>query len=205
MSTDSLHDAYAADYDSQVRAYGCYLAEVLLGLSFEFIRPGERILDVGTGSGLAAELFARAGLQVEGMDFSGAMLEICRAKGVTTNLTQHDIQQVPWPYPTERFDHLACCGVFHFVWELESIFGETDRVLRRGGVFAFTTRAPKEAGLGKYEQQESGGFDVFSHSPAYVESLLAQVKFEAVKRLRCFVGEDIFYAWVVRKRGEGEA
>jgi 2-polyprenyl-3-methyl-5-hydroxy-6-metoxy-1,4-benzoquinol methylase len=39
------------------------------------------LLDAGIGSGLSAQLLARAGLEVYGMDFSPAMVEVCRAKG----------------------------------------------------------------------------------------------------------------------------
>ena len=58
------HDSYAADYDAQVRAYDCHIADLLFGLCYEFTRPGQSLLDVGTGSELAAQPFARAGLQV---------------------------------------------------------------------------------------------------------------------------------------------
>jgi len=81
----TLHDSYAADYDNQVQAYDCHMAEVLFGLCYEFIQPDQRLLDVGIGSGLAALPFAKAGLEISGMDFSPAMLAICRAKGIAAN------------------------------------------------------------------------------------------------------------------------
>ena len=70
----TLHDAYAADYDAQVSAYDCYLAEALFGLCYDFVQPGQSLLDLGIGSGLSAAPFARAGLRVAGMDFAPAML-----------------------------------------------------------------------------------------------------------------------------------
>ncbi|WP_423224970.1 hypothetical protein [Candidatus Amarolinea aalborgensis] len=66
----ALHDAYAADYDQQVQAYGCHVADVLFGLCYEYVQPGQRLLDAGIGSGLSAQLFAKAGLEIHGMDFS---------------------------------------------------------------------------------------------------------------------------------------
>ncbi len=38
----ALHDAYAADYDAQVRAYACQIGDLLFGLCYEFIPPGQR-------------------------------------------------------------------------------------------------------------------------------------------------------------------
>jgi 2-polyprenyl-3-methyl-5-hydroxy-6-metoxy-1,4-benzoquinol methylase len=108
-----LHDAYAADYDAEARAYDCHIADLLFGLCYEFTCSGQRLLDVGIGSGLSAQLFAKAGLEIYGMDFSPAMLNICQAKGFTAGLKQHDLLQLPWPYPSGRFDVAVCCGVLH--------------------------------------------------------------------------------------------
>lgn len=37
-SPAAFHDAYAAHYDDEVRVYECYLAEVLFGLCFEYVK-----------------------------------------------------------------------------------------------------------------------------------------------------------------------
>jgi ubiquinone/menaquinone biosynthesis C-methylase UbiE len=197
----ALHDAYAADYDDQVKAYDCYLTDVLFGLCYEFVRPGQVMLDAGIGSGLSAQLFARAGLQIYGMDFSQAMLEICRNKRLTAELQQHDIAQVPWPYPAGQFDHVICCGVLHFVADLENIFGEAARVVRPGGLFAFTTMAAASppSGHEKYERQRRGEFEIFSHTAGYFEALLARDAFTHLKKQKCFVGDDLFDLRVVHR------
>lgn len=202
----ALHDAYAADYDEQIVAYECYLAEALFGLSYDFVRPGERLLDVGIGSGLAAAPFTRAGLRVSGMDFSAAMLDLCRAKGIAIDLKRHDVAQTPWPYAAGAFDHVICCGVLHFLADLEPIFAEVARLLRAGGLFAFTTKSPAGplASGQHYERLPAGGLEVFSHSSAYVGGLLGQYHFRSMKTLRCFVGQDIFYTWVARKEAPEE-
>ncbi len=201
----ALHNAYAADYDAQVAAYESFIAEALFGLCFAFVRPGERLLDVGIGSGLAAAPFARVGLRVSGMDFAAAMLDLCRAKGIAEDLRQHDLQRAPWPYATAAFDHAICCGVCHFVPTLESTFSEARRVLRPGGIFAFTTKwpdAPLPPGV-PFARVAAGELDVFSHAPEHVQSRLDAAGFTCLRRLRCFVGQDIFGVWIAR-RGEGE-
>ena len=96
-TSSSLHDAYASNYDDQVHTCDCHIAEVLFGLCYEYIQPYQRLLDVGVGSGLSAALFAKAGLEIHGMDFSPAMLEVCRHKGIAVELKQYDLQQAPWP------------------------------------------------------------------------------------------------------------
>ena len=137
----TLHAASAAHYDAQVSAYDCSLAEELFRLCYAFVHPGQSLLDLGIGSGLSAAPFARAGLRVAGMDFAPAMLDLCRAKGIATDLRQHDLQDIPWPYDHALFDHVICVGVFHFIDHLEAIISEASRVLRSGGLFVRVGRA----------------------------------------------------------------
>lgn len=77
----SAHDKYAKEYDDQIKNYDCYMAEVLFGLSYEYIKKGESILDVGIGMGISSKLFCLAGLQVFGIDVSAELLNICEKKG----------------------------------------------------------------------------------------------------------------------------
>jgi predicted TPR repeat methyltransferase len=200
MTSVNLHDSYAADYDNQVHASDCHIADVLFGMCYEFIRPHQCLLDLGIGSGLSAALFSKAGMEIYGMDFSRAMLEICRSKRIAAELKQQDLQQIPWQYPAFQFDHIICCGVLHFVSDLESIFDEATRVLRVGGMFAFSTKMPLSVSNSlRYEKRTVGDFEIFSHAPAYVQSLLDRQSFKRIKIQKCFVGEDIFNLWVAQK------
>ena len=196
----SLHDEYAADYDKQVLAYECYITDVLFGLCYEYLQPGEKLLEAGIGSGLSSLPFAKVGLEVHGMDFSPAMLEICRAKNFTASLKQHDLQKVPWPYQDDSFSVLVCCGVFHFIHGLEAIFSEARRVLESGGIFAFTTKvySAQETSQGEVIRENSGDFEIYSHAPRVIETLLGKEAFTPLKVQKCFVGEDVFTCWITR-------
>ncbi|MBN1310417.1 MAG: methyltransferase domain-containing protein [Anaerolineae bacterium] len=67
-------------------AYGP-LADGLIG--FAKLQPGDRVLDVGTGSGLAARGSVRAGCTAFAVDYSRAMLGVAKSQGVG-NLLQSD-------------------------------------------------------------------------------------------------------------------
>jgi predicted TPR repeat methyltransferase len=205
MDQAALHNAYAAEYDGQIPAYECYLAEALFGLCYEYVRPGETLLDLGIGSGLSAAPFAKAGLQVYGMDFSESMLDLCRAKGIAVELRRHDLQNIPWPYDNRAFDHVICCGVMHFIAGLDALFAEAARLLRPGGLFAFTIKWPAVPNPERhsYEQVTSDGLDVFAHSLVYVADLLRRNRLQRAKTMRCFVGEDIFSVHVSRNQEAG--
>lgn len=203
VANDVLHDAYAAEYDEQVRAYDCHIADVLFGLTFEFTQPGQVLLDIGIGSGFSSLPFARAGLEIHGMDFSSEFLKLCGDKGFCASLTCHDITDIPWPYPVNRFHHVVCCGVLHFIADLEGVISETSRVIRGGGWFAFTTRVDPKGVMreGRFTQQTIGGFEICNHSNAYLDSLLKKNRFDTQKVQKCFVGEDVFTIRVARKLG----
>jgi 2-polyprenyl-3-methyl-5-hydroxy-6-metoxy-1,4-benzoquinol methylase len=103
----ALHDAYAADYDQQVQSCDCHVADVLFGLCYEYVQPGQRLLDAGIGSGLSAQLFAKAGLEIHGfytrfyqaVATSAANAEYCR-RVYGRNLCQHGFADL------DHLDHL---------------------------------------------------------------------------------------------------
>ncbi len=201
------HDAYAADYDDQVKAYDSNIAELMFGMCAAHIHPDRRLLDAGIGTGLSAELFAKAGLTVTGLDFSPAMLEICRIKGVACELIRHDLLITPWPVGSTSYDLVICCGVMHFIADLDVIFAEAYRALRDGGVFAFTTRSGQDqAGESrKYERHWSGEFEIFSHLQSYISGQIEANNFNQIEQQRGFVGADPFDLWVVQKSLDGKS
>ena len=128
----------AAGYDQQARDTHWFGPEVIFGLAYEWIKPGQTLLDLGIGSGLSSILFHKAGLLVYGLDGSPQILEICRRKGFAQDLLQHDLRRLPLPYPSAFFDHLLCVAVLNSFQDLEPLFAEVARIGKSGGFFAFT-------------------------------------------------------------------
>ena len=188
------HDETAMDYDRLARDYH-WFPEVLCGLCFEYVRPSERLLAIGIGTGLCAAPFAQLGLQVFGLDASAEMLKVCQSKGIATDLKQFDLRTKPWPYPADYFNHVLACGVLHFLDELDPVFQEITRVVKIGGLFAFTTKIPRsepepEAHSSRYSLEVISGVPIFSHRKAYLETLLASCGFETLKDLEFLVDTD---------------
>jgi predicted TPR repeat methyltransferase len=183
-------DESARDYDSQSRRYEWHGPEILFGLAFEFVTPGETLLDLGIGTGLSALPFQKAGLEVSGIDDSTEMLEICRAKNIARELRQHDIRHTPLPYGDGGFDHVVACGVFHLIDRLEPLVSEAARLLKDGGTFVFTFEKhrvgaddgiPVRAGEVSKRIDEETGAEIFRHSEAYIKRLLGEKKFSVLK------------------------
>jgi len=216
MDSISAHDEEAAQYDQQVREYNCYAHDVLFGMSFEYVNPHDRLLDIGIGTGLASLPFAKAGLRVFGFDGSIEMLNICESKAFAKELKVFDLQNTLLPYSDGFFDHVISCGVFHFFGELEPIMKEVLRIIKPRGIFAFTVAAQtseEEKATGDNPQGYSEtptpwGVAIFTHSDGYIANLLQDHGFDMLKTQKILIrggNEDsddmLFKAYVARRAG----
>jgi len=189
MSQDTNEPAYrelSSQYDKEVKAYSSYGHEVIFGMSFEFVSAEEKLLDIGIGTGLASIHFSEVGLKVYGLDGSQEMLAACQSKSFTEALIQCDITQEPIPYENHFFDHVVCCGVLHFVSDLTALFSEVKRVMRSGGIFAFTI-APQETSADYIEEPTAWGVSIFKHAPHYIIELLETNGMELLKEQRLLI------------------
>ena len=103
---------------------------------------GERLgalLDVGTGTGRMAELFAPRADHVTALDKSPEMLRIARARlqklpAESVELVQGDFTGLP--LPDAAFDTVLFHQVLHYAQEPASVLAEAARVTRPGGTIA---------------------------------------------------------------------
>ncbi len=108
------------------------------------LRPGERVLDVGTGTGAAALLAARrvgeAG-RVLGIDRSPAMLAKARAKASRSGLANVTFRQMDGSVlrlPRASLDVIiSSFGTPEGLYDGEAVFRDWLRVLRPGGRLCF--------------------------------------------------------------------
>ncbi|HUN65496.1 MAG TPA: class I SAM-dependent methyltransferase [Bacteroidota bacterium] len=86
------------------------------------------VLDVGTGSGIFAEAFARRGLSVTGIDPQPGMLEAAREYVPAGVFQSGTVEQIP--FPDRSFDLVFLGHVLHESDDLERALGETVRCAR---------------------------------------------------------------------------
>lgn len=93
-------------------------------------RPGETLLDVGTGTGYFARRFAgEAGLQVTGVDSDAAMLAFARGAAPAIGFVQADATRLP--FADTSFDHVVAVTSLCFIADEARAVREMARVARR--------------------------------------------------------------------------
>ncbi|MEF2229323.1 MAG: class I SAM-dependent methyltransferase [Pseudodesulfovibrio sp.] len=128
---------HARIYDKMATRADWLDPDILFGLAWRHISPGQTVLDLGIGTGLGSILFHQAGLQVVGLDSSREMMAVCEGKGFASRLLEHDVTTAPYPLEEASVDHAVCSGLLHIIPDLSVVFAEVGRVMKKGGVFAF--------------------------------------------------------------------
>ena len=140
-------DALAADYEllSATRQFesGKRLAADLA------VGPGERVLDVGCGTGLLAEHMA--GLvgsngHVQGIDPLPLRIEMARSRARANLAFEVGDANDLGALPEAGFDVVILSAVFHWLPDKPRALGQFARVLRPGGRIGLTTRPPQDSG-----------------------------------------------------------
>jgi demethylmenaquinone methyltransferase / 2-methoxy-6-polyprenyl-1,4-benzoquinol methylase len=110
------------------------------------VGPGDRALDVATGTGDLAIALATRGAEVTAMDFSEGMLEVARAKAPAIRFEHGDALELP--YDDGEFDAATVgFGARNFT-DLGRGLHEMARVTRRGGrVVVLEITAPQRPPL----------------------------------------------------------
>lgn len=128
----SLWGAEASDYANLVEgffrpAYSRVYDELGLGANTQF-------LDVGCGPGLAAEIAARRGAEVAGLDAADASIAIARERVTGGDFRVGDMEVLPWADAV--FDVVTSFNGFQFAGDIVHALEEARRVTRSGGQVA---------------------------------------------------------------------
>lgn len=104
----------------------------------EFVNPSssDRVLDVATGPGFLAFLFAEKAATVTGIDITSAMLQHAEEKRLQNNILNVRFQMgdaESIPFPDETFDIVTCGSAFHHFANPMRVLKEMTRVTKPKG------------------------------------------------------------------------
>ena len=113
---------------------------------FAGVRPGQKVLDVGCGTGVVAISARRQGAIVTGVDLTPALLAVAKE-----NATIAEVDDIVWkegdveelPFRDGEFDVVLSQFAHIFAPRPDIALKEMLRVLKRGGLIAFHTWPPE--------------------------------------------------------------
>ncbi len=158
------------------------------------LHPGDRVLDLACGTGIAARLAAEATGSpgsIVGIDGHPGMVDVARATGAhASEFEWHVGAAESLPFDDEAFDVVVCSLGFQFFGDKATALRQMRRVLAPGGRVSVGTIGPTpplfqaiDAVLASYLGSDASRFiqTVFSvHDPAALRSMLGDAGFAAV-------------------------
>lgn len=163
---EQLFDAYAEHFDHHLMVGLDYQIPDLLRQACNPHLPSSKVdlLDLGCGTGLAAEAFSSITQTMVGVDLSQRMLDKARQKRIFTALHQQSLPNFLKDHQ-QFYDIILAGDVFTYFGDLDTIFRHCQRLLKAEGLFCFSIERSQNQG---YELQASGRF---AHNPEHIKEL----------------------------------
>jgi predicted TPR repeat methyltransferase len=176
-----LFDQFSADYDGRMRQQLRYQAPEVLRALANLVMAGAdglTILDLGCGTGLAAEAFADLTLAIDGIDLSPEMIAKARARGRYRHLAVADIETA-LAQEGPDYDLILAADTLVYLGDLAPTLHGVARRLRPDGNFLFTVErsAGLDFGLGPKRR--------WQHSEPYLRAAAATAGLEVAGLVTC--------------------
>ena len=139
----AVFDTIAPGYDHVALRFFSFAADRVLSILKP--QPGQKVLDVATGTGAFATACAQAvapGGRIMAIDMSEAMLEKAMAKSHHLGLANIDFFNMDaeqLEFKKDYFDHSVCCFGLFFLPDMKKGLAEWVRVVKTGGNVMFSS------------------------------------------------------------------
>jgi predicted TPR repeat methyltransferase/Flp pilus assembly protein TadD len=174
----TLFNSYANHYDVHLTStLGYAVPQCIHDVLISKIKllPKQKVIDLGCGTGLTAELLLPYEVSLTGVDVSEAMLKAASEKKIYDELINNDLltflQSYSWQY-----DGIIMADVLPYFGELQSIFSLITNIMKKSSWLIFTV----EKGYKQdYEMLPSGRF---IHCNKYIVQLLQEAQLKIIKQ-----------------------
>lgn len=139
--------------------------------------PFVRMLDLGCGTGLAAEAMRNAVVEIVGIDISSRMIDVCEDKDIYDGLYCGEVEDFLAGNDEEPFDLISACDVLPYLGDLSPLFSGAAANLQQGGLLCFSSETLGAEGGG------GAGYLIsphhrYLHTEAYIRDELERSGFE---------------------------
>ena len=168
----AAYDRIASAYHSKRNnpdqsGWNDYLESPAIDSILKPIANNKTILDLGCGTGILTGRLLRWNSRPFGIDPSERMIEIARTEFPGIEFRLGSAENLP--YQNEIFDIVASSLVMHYIKNLDPVFRNVYRVLRRNGAFVFSMHHPFNESF-KIERKHCGDYPVmqpYFHNSEY--------------------------------------
>ncbi|MDO9238091.1 MAG: tetratricopeptide repeat protein [Aquabacterium sp.] len=176
---EGVFDNYADKFDNHLQNVLQYdapkrLVTMVSKHASESPSASQRVaLDLGCGTGLIGVAASSLAAQIVGVDLSAKMLDKAKARGLYQRLVHSDLLTMMQNEAPASYDLAFAADVFIYIGKLDEVIAEVKRLLRPGGIFAFSIEAlepapDNQAASVGYELQNTGRY---RQSPSYINRL----------------------------------
>lgn len=136
------YDSFAEQYDKSMGESGDYFHRTQIDpylLQIIGHPKGKTIYDLGCGNGYLARQLARGGAAVFASDASSKLIKIATNKSSDLNINYSIHEALDFSsYPDAQFDIVFMNMVIQYIQDLPTLFRGISRILKVGGIFAFS-------------------------------------------------------------------
>ena len=192
MNNQQAYNSWSASYDSvenktrDLEAEA--LREMVLGENLD-------VLEIGCGTGKNTEFLQTKAKRLIAADFSEEMLAKAKAKitAETVEFRRMDLRE-KWNMAENSFDLITCSLALEHIENLDFVFAEAVRVLRKNGRFYFGELHPFKQYQGSKARFETGGgtfeLECFVHNVSDYFAAGKQNNFECADLKEWFDDQD---------------
>ena len=118
--------------------------QIKLDKTAEYLKPTDRMLEFGCGTGTTALIHAPSVAEVEAIDFSSEMIAIAREKlwdKPADNVSFEVARFEDWPIPVagQGYDVILGMSILHLVEDVDATLAKVRKGLKPGGLFFSST------------------------------------------------------------------
>jgi ubiquinone/menaquinone biosynthesis C-methylase UbiE len=143
--TKKTYDKFAKEYHehrtkTKNNFYYKYLEKPTLLKLLKPISKNKKILDLGCGSGLFTKELINLGGKCIGIDLSKELISLAKRFVPEAKFYVGKAQKMP--FKKNSFEIVASNEVIHYFKDLDPVFSEVSRVLKKNGIFIFLIKHP---------------------------------------------------------------